>query len=196
MAAAGVCASTLPGSRGGVCARAWALGDVPQAPAFSSRLLEGLPQAPEDIRVVLGCREVAGLDSLGSERIGQPGFPCGLWEFPGDPLQGPVDQVLEAGLCPALPLQIAELRVGPALPPLSLGGAVALGRGMGGCGGVVGTGGGGRPGGVLVVFCREGARGARAWVDVEPQVRAHGLRLGVGLGFALAVVAGHLLDVG
>ena len=199
--AAGVCASTLAGWRGGVCARGWAWGDVPQAPAFSSRLLEGLPQAPEDIRVVLGREEVAGVDSLGVERIGQHGFPCGLWHPPPRrleaavlhrPLAGPVDQALEGGLCPGPLSQHPELRVGPALPPLSLGGAV----GVGGSGGVVGTGGGGGPGGVLVVLCRGGAWGAGAWADVDPRVRAHGLRLGVGLGFAVAAVAGHLLDVG
>ena len=42
--------------------RGWALGDVPQADAVSLRFLEGLPQAPEDIRVVLGRGEVAGVD--------------------------------------------------------------------------------------------------------------------------------------
>ena len=38
--------------------------------------------------------------------------------------------------------------MGPALPPLSMGGAVALGGGVGvgWCGGVMGTGGGGSPG--------------------------------------------------
>ena len=60
----------------GVCAcRGWALGDVPQADAVSPRFLEGLPQAPEDIRVVLGRGEVAGVDSQGVKRIGQHGFP-------------------------------------------------------------------------------------------------------------------------
>ena len=53
-----------------VCVRGWALGDVPQADAVSPRLLEGLPQAPEDIRVVVGRGEVAGVDSQGVERIG------------------------------------------------------------------------------------------------------------------------------
>ena len=38
--------------------RGWALGDVPQADAVSLCFLEGLPQAPEDIRVVLGRGEV------------------------------------------------------------------------------------------------------------------------------------------
>ena len=33
--------------------RGWVLGDVPQADAISPRFLEGLPQAPEDVRVVL-----------------------------------------------------------------------------------------------------------------------------------------------
>ena len=95
--AASVGALTLVGWRGGVCARGWALSDVPQADAVSLRLLEGLPQAPEDIRVVLGRREVAGLDSQGVESIGQHGFPCGLrhptprlWGrlFSNDPLRG------------------------------------------------------------------------------------------------------------
>ena len=54
----------------GVCARGWAWGDVSQASAFWSRLLEGLPQAPEDKWVVLGCREVAegGLPGGGAHR--------------------------------------------------------------------------------------------------------------------------------
>ena len=76
--AADVSAPTLVGWRGGVCVRGWALGDVPQADAVLLCLLEGLPQAPEDIRVVLGRGEVAGVDSQGVERIGQHGFPCGL----------------------------------------------------------------------------------------------------------------------
>ena len=58
--------------------RGWALGDVPQADAVSPCLLEGLPQAPEDIRVVLGRGEVAGADSQGVERIGQHA-PMILW---------------------------------------------------------------------------------------------------------------------
>ena len=58
--------------------RGWALGDVPQADTVSLCLLESLQQAPEDIRVVLGRGEVAGVDSQGAERIGQHGFPCGL----------------------------------------------------------------------------------------------------------------------
>ena len=78
-AAAAVVAPTLVGWRGGLCVRGQALGDVSQADAVSLHLLEGLPQAPEDIGVVVGRREVAGVDSQGVERIGQHGSPCGLW---------------------------------------------------------------------------------------------------------------------
>ena len=89
--------------------RGWALGDVPQADVVSLCLLEGLPQAPEDIRVVLGRGEVAGVDSKGVERIGQHGFPCSLRHSPPPrpeaavlhrPLAGPVDRALEGGLPP------------------------------------------------------------------------------------------------
>ena len=89
--------------------RGWALGDVPQADAVSLRFLEGLPQAPEDIRVVLGRGEVAGVDSQGVERIGQHGCPCSLRHPPPrrpeaavlhQPLAGPMDQALEGGLSP------------------------------------------------------------------------------------------------
>ena len=52
--AAGVGAPTLVGWRGRVCVPGWALGDIPQVYAVSVRLLEGLPQASADIRVVLG----------------------------------------------------------------------------------------------------------------------------------------------
>ena len=64
--------------RGGVCVWGWAWNDCSQAPSFSPRLLEGLSQASEDIRVVLRCEELGEVDSLGMERIGQHGFPCGL----------------------------------------------------------------------------------------------------------------------
>ena len=76
--AAGVGARALLGWRGGVWVRGWPLGDVPPVDAVWLRLLEGLPQALEDIRVVLGRREVAGVDSQGVERIGKHGFPCGM----------------------------------------------------------------------------------------------------------------------
>ena len=205
--AAGVGATTLVGPRGCVCVQRLALGDVPQADAVSLCLVEGVPQAPEDIRVVLGRGEVAGVDSQGVERIGQHGFPCGL-RHPGPrwlkaavlhgPLAGPVDQALKGGLRPGPASQLPELCVGPAPPPLSLGGAAVLGGGVGvgGCDGVVGTGGSGRPRGFLVVLCRGGARGVGARADVDSRVCAHGLRLGVGLGLAAAAVAGHVLYVG
>ena len=94
--------------------------------------------------------------------------------------------------------QLPELRVGPALPPLSLGGPAVLGGGVGvgGCDGVVGTGGGGGPGGFLVVLFRGGARGVGARADVDPRVCAHGLRLGVGQGLVAAAVVGRALHVG
>ena len=88
--------------------------------------------------------------------------------------------------------------MGPALPPLSLGGAAVLGRGVGvgGCVGVVGTGRGGGPGGFLVVLCRGGARGVGARAHVDSRVCAHSLRLGVVLGLVAAAVARHALYVG
>ena len=193
--------------RGGVCVRRWALGDVQQADALLLRLLEGLPQAPEDIRMVLGRGEVAGVDSQGVERIGQHGFPCGLRQPPPRrleaavlhrPLAGPVDQALEGGLCPSPLWQLLELRVGPAPPALTVGGAAVLGGGVGvgRCDGVVGTGGSGGLGVFLVVLCRGGARGVGAWADVDSRICAHGLRFSVALGLAVAAVAGHVLYVG
>ena len=67
---------------------------------------------------------------------------------------------------------------------------------MGGCDGVLGTGGGGGPGGFLVVLCRGGAQGVGARADVDSRVCAHRLLLEVGLGLAAAAVAGHVLYVG
>ena len=187
--------------------RGWALSDVPQADAVSLRLLEGLSQAPEDIRVVLGRGEVAGVDSQGVERIGQHGFPCGLRHPPPcwpeaavlqRPLAGPMDQALEGGFSPGPLSQLPELRVGPALPPLFLGGPAVLGRGVGvgGCDGVVGTGGGGGPGGFLVVLSCGGAWGVGERADVDPRVCAHGLHLRAGRELAAAAVVGHVLYVG
>ena len=185
----------------------WALGDVSQADAVSLCLLEVLPQVPEDIRVVLGRGEVAGVDSQGVERIGQHGFLCGLRHPPPHrleaavlhrPLAGPMDQAPEGGLPPGPLSQLPDLRVGPALPPLSLRGPAHLGGGVGvgGCDGVAGTGGRGGPGGFLVVMFCGGARGVGARADVDPRVCAHGLRLGVGRGLAAAAVVGHALSVG
>ena len=57
--------------------RGWALGDVSQADAVSLCLLEGLPQAPEDIWVVLGRGEVVGVDSQGVERMASHAA-CGI----------------------------------------------------------------------------------------------------------------------
>ena len=187
--------------------RDWALGDVPQADAVSLCLLEGLPQAPDDIRVVLGRGEVAGMDSQGLERIGQHGLPCGIRHPPPRrpeaavlhrPLAGLVDQALEGGLSPGTLSGLPELRVGQALPPLSSGGAAVFGGGVGvgGRDGVVGTGSSGRPGGFLVVLYHGGARGVGTQADVDPRVCAHGLRLWVGMGLAAAAVAGHALYVG
>ena len=77
--------------------RGWALGYVPQADAVSLCLLDGLPQAPEDIRVVLGRAEVAGVDSQrGSASASMASHAaCGIhppagWrrQFSTDPLRG------------------------------------------------------------------------------------------------------------
>ena len=105
-------------------------------------------------------------------------------QFSTDPLRGRLARALEGGLSPGPLSQLPELRVGPALPPLFLVGPAVLGRGVGvgGCDGVVGTGGGGGPGGFLVVLFRGGARGVGARADVDPRVCAHGLRLGVERG--------------
>ena len=207
--AAGVGALTFAGCRGGVCVWGWASADVPQAPSFSPRLLGGLSQAPEDIQEVLGCGELAWVDSLGMERIGQHRFPCSLQHpSPRCPESaglrrlsvGPADQALEGVLCLGPFSQLRQLRVGPALPPHPMGGAVALGGGVSvgvvASGGVMGTGCSGGAGGVLIFLCPGaawGVGGARAYAD--PWICRHGHCLGVGLGSARAVVAGHLLDV-
>ena len=206
--AASVGALAFVGWRGGVCVRGWALGDVPQADAVSLRLLEGLPEALEDIRVVLGRRGGCG----GGLPGGAAHRPAWLPMRPAAstpprrleaavlhrPLARPADQALEGGLCPDPLSQLPELRVGPALPPLSLGGAPVFGGGVGvgGSDGVVGTCYGGGPGGFLVVLFRGGARGVGARAEADSRVCAHGLRLGVGLGLAVAAVAGYVLYVG
>ena len=118
----------------------WALDDVPQAPSFPPRHLEGLRQAPEDIRVFLRCGELAGVDCLGRERVDQHGSPCVLRHPDPRRLEstvprrlpaGPADQALEGGLCPGSLPQLPQLRVGPALRPRSTGGSVALRSGVG-----------------------------------------------------------------
>ena len=94
----------------------------------------------------------------------------------------------------------AQLRVGPALTPQSMRGAVAFGGrvsvGVGVCDEVMGTSGSGGPGGVVVVLCRGGSSGAGAQAYADPWVHGHGFRLGLGLGSARAAVEGHLLNVG
>ena len=205
--AAGVCALALVGRGERVCAWCWAWSDVPQALSLSPLLMESLLQAFGDIQVVLGCEEVVGADSLGMERIGQHGFPCGTVASRTRRLEaavlcrppaGPVDQTPEGRLRPSPLLQLQELRLGPALPPLSTGRSVALGGGVGVgvCGWVTRTSGSGGPGGLLVVLCCGGARGAGAWAYADPCVRERGLRFRYGLGSAGAAVGGNLLDVG
>ena len=75
--------------------------------SFLPRRLEGLPQALEDMRVVQGCGELSGVDSLGMEHIGHHGFPCVLrhpsprWPEPTILRRlpaGPADQAPEGGL--------------------------------------------------------------------------------------------------
>ena len=96
-----------------------------------------------------------------------------------------MDQALEGGLSPGPLSQLPELRVGPALPPLSLDGPAVLGGGVGvgGCDGVVGTGGGGGPGGFLGGVCSKGSvrapegdwsliRGLEVFLDGTPQLAA------------------------
>ena len=119
----------------------------------------------------------------------------GRWLFSTGPAR---DRALEGVLRPDRLLQLPELLVVPALPPLSLGGAAVLGGGvgMGGCDGVLGTGGGGGPGGFLVVLFRGGARGVVARVDADSRVCAHRLCFRVWSGLAVAAVAGHVLYVG
>ena len=205
--AASVGAPTLVGWRGGVCVRGWALADVPQADAVSLSFLEGFPQAPEDIRVVLGRGAVAGVDSKGWSASASMAShaACGIhppagWRrlFSTCPASSPPDQALEGGLCPDQLSQLPELRVGTMPAPLSLGGAAVLGGrvGVGGCDGVVGTGGCGGPGGFLVVLCRGGARGVGARADADSRVCVHGLCFGVWFGLAVAAVAEHVLCVG
>ena len=75
---------------------------------------------------------------------------------------------------------------------MALGGGV----GVGGCDGVVGTGGDGGPWGFLVVLCPGEACRAGARADVDSRVCAYGLRLGCELGLAVAAVAGHSVYVG
>ena len=93
-----------------------------------------------------------------------------------------------------------ELRVGPALPPESMGGAVALGVGVGVgvsvCCGVMGTVGGPGPGGVLVVLCRGGAWGAGALAYANPWVPGHRLRFGMGLGSGASARCGQTSGAG
>ena len=150
--------------QGGVCLWRWAWSDVPQALSFLLCRLEGVPQAPDDMQVVLGCRKLAEVDPLRMERIGQHGFPCVLQHSSSRRLESTVlrrssaglaDQALEGGLHLGPLVQLPQLPVGPALPPRSTGRSVGLGVGVGAGiavrGGVMETGGSCGSGGVLVV---------------------------------------------
>ena len=106
----------------------WAGGDIPQALSVLLRCLEGLPQAPEDVQLVLECRELARPQSLAMGCIGKHGFPCGLQHPFSGRLEstflsrlpaGPADQALEGGLRPNQLPQPSQMCVGPALPPRS-----------------------------------------------------------------------------
>ena len=161
--------------------------------------------------MVLGCRELAGVDSLALQCISQDGFPCPLrhqsprWPEPTvlrslDAV--PVDQALEGGLRGGPLPQLAQLLVGPALPPRSMGGSKPLGVGVGVSvdvgvpGGVVGTGGSGVPRGVLVVPRPGDARGVGgAWAYADTWIHEYQLCLEVGVGPVAAAVVGHLLDM-
>ena len=133
------------------------------------RLLEGLLQAPEEIRVVLGRGELAEVDSLRMQRISQHGFPCGLRHpSPRQPESRVLRRLLRGR-------RTRPWREGSAQPHFrsfnscvwvqrchhapragSLALFVGMGVGVGARGGVMGTGGGGGPAGILVVLCREG----------------------------------------
>ena len=87
--------------------------------------------------MVLRCRELAGVASLGMKCISQRGFPCGLRHaFPLLPewtvirrLLGPANQALEGEFRPSPLRQLRKLRAGPALPPRSTGWSLAFGVG-------------------------------------------------------------------
>ena len=113
--------------------------------------------------MVLGRAELAEVDSLGMEHIGQHGFPCVLQHrssrWPERPVlsglpAGLADQALEGGLRPSLFPQLPQRHVGLPLPPRSMGGSVAGGlrTGSDARGGVEGIGSGVGPRGVRVVL--------------------------------------------
>ena len=144
------------------------------------------------------------------ERIPQHGSPCVLRHQSSRRLEstflcrllaGPADKALKGDLRPDPLWKPPLLRAGPALPARSTAGSVALGVGVGvsvgARGGVMGTGGGAGYEGVIVVLCRGAARrvdGAAAYA--ETWICGYGLCLRVGLGYMVAVVTGHLLDMG